>query len=112
MSDSASARVAWLRSKAPRTALVVVRAPAFFTPRMLMHRCSASNTTMTPWGCSCSMSVSAICEVRRYCTCGRFANTSTRRASFDRPQMRPSAAGMYATCAMPKNGTRWCSHIE
>ena len=24
----------------------------------------------------------------------------------------PMAAGMYATCAMPKNGTRWCSHIE
>ena len=94
MSDRASARVAWLRSNAPRTALVVVFAPAFFTPRMLMHRCSASNTTMTPWGCSCSMSVSAICEVRRSCTCGRFANTSTRRASFDNPQMRPSAAGM------------------
>ena len=63
MSDSASARVAWLFSKAPRTALVVVVVPGFFTPRMLMHMCSASKTTITPCGCSCSISVSAICEV-------------------------------------------------
>ena len=29
-----------------------------------------------------------------------------QRASFDNPQMRPSDAGMYATCATPKNGAR------
>src|SRR6516165_3076863 len=26
--------------------------------------------------------------------------------------MRPSSAGMYATWARPRNGTRWCSHNE
>ena len=50
----------------PRTALVTVRLPGFFTPRMLMHMCSASSTTMTPCGWSCSTRVSAICPVRRY----------------------------------------------
>ena len=36
--------------------------------------------------------MSAICDVIRSCTCGRFAKTSTTRASFDSPQMRPSLA--------------------
>ena len=42
----ASLRVAALRSR-PRTALVTVLAPGLWTPRMDMHRCSAS-TTSTP----------------------------------------------------------------
>ena len=48
MSDSASSRVVWLVLSVPRTADVVVREPGFLTPRMLMQRCSASRTTMTP----------------------------------------------------------------
>ena len=53
---------------------------------------------------SASTIASAICVVSRSCTCGRLANPSTRRASFDRPVMRPSSPGMYATCARPWNG--------
>ena len=37
---------------------------------------------------------SAICVVSRSWTCGRLAYTSTRRAIFDSPVMRPSAPGM------------------
>ena len=43
----ASDRVAAL-CMIPRTAEVIVRAPALRTPRMPMHRCSASTTTITP----------------------------------------------------------------
>src|SRR3712207_6025819 len=38
----ASARVVGLVSIIPRTAEVIVRAPPFLTPRMVMQRCSAS----------------------------------------------------------------------
>ena len=31
-------------------------------------------------------------------------------ASFDSRKIRP--AGMYPTCATPRNGTKWCSHTE
>ncbi len=41
--------LAWVW-KMPRTAEVVVIAPGLRTPRMAMHRCSASITTMTPAG--------------------------------------------------------------
>ena len=47
-SAMASARVAGLRNW-PRTAEVIVRDPGFLTPRMDMHRCSHSRTTMQPW---------------------------------------------------------------
>ena len=73
ISDSASSRVFWLFWNAPRTALVTVLEPGFLMPRMLMHRCSASSTTIAPWGFSCSTSVSAIWEVRRSWTCRRRA---------------------------------------
>ena len=46
-------------------------------------------------------SASAIWVVSRSCTCGRLAKPSTSRAIFDRPVMRPSSPGMYATCALP-----------
>ncbi len=46
----ASARVAASR-RLPRTALVTVLAPGLRTPRMDMHRCSASITTIAPRGC-------------------------------------------------------------
>lgn len=45
----ASARVAGSR-RLPRTALVTVFAPGLRTPRMDMHRCSASMTTIAPRG--------------------------------------------------------------
>ena len=43
----ASERVAALRMM-PRTAEVTVLEPVLRTPRMDMHRCSASTTTSTP----------------------------------------------------------------
>ena len=45
-----SARVAGFSRKMPRTAEVTVTAPGFCTPRMVIHRCSASMMTMTPRG--------------------------------------------------------------
>ncbi len=101
----ASARVAGLSLNIPRTADVTVSDPGFLTPRIDMHRCSASMTTKTS-GVRMSTSASAICVVNRSCTCGRRANPSTSRASFDNPVILPSAFGMYATCARPANGTR------
>ena len=35
---------------APRVADVTIRLPGFFVPRCVMHRCSASMTTATPFG--------------------------------------------------------------
>ena len=78
----------------PRTADVIVRAPALRTPRMVMQRCSASMTTMTPRGSRISISESATCVVSRSCTCGRLAKTSTTRASLDSPVILPVSAGM------------------
>src|SRR5690606_14143981 len=68
----ASDRVAAL-CMMPRTAEVIVRAPAFLTPRMVMHRCSASITTITPRASRMRISASATWVVSRSCTCGRFA---------------------------------------
>src|SRR5262249_15218746 len=92
----ASARVAGLSLNMPRTADVTVSEPGFFTPRMVMQRCSASMTTNT-CGVRMSTRASAISVVSRSCTWGRLANPSTIRASFDNPVMRPSRSGMYAT---------------
>src|SRR6202041_896352 len=52
MRSSASAREAGLVLNWPRTADVVVTAPGLRTPRIAMHRCSASTTTITPRGSS------------------------------------------------------------
>ena len=48
----ASARVLALSLKMPRTAEVTVFAPGLRTPRIDMHRCSASITTSAPRGSS------------------------------------------------------------
>ena len=56
---SASDRDASLDLNRPRTAEVVVIAPAFRTPRMAMQRCSASITTITPRGLSLRCTASA-----------------------------------------------------
>ena len=48
----ASARVAGLSLNSPRTADVTVSVPAFFTPRIDMHRCSHWISTNTPLGLS------------------------------------------------------------
>src|SRR5437763_1725236 len=61
----ASARVRGSLRKPPSTADVTVIAPDFFTPRRVMHVCSASTTTITPSGFSRSKSVFAISEVSR-----------------------------------------------
>ena len=83
-----------------------MRAPGLRMPRIDMHRCSASITTIAPRGSSRRTSASAICEVSRSCTCGRFAYRSTSRASLLNPVIRPSSFGMYPTCATPWNGVR------
>lgn len=44
----------------PRTADVVVLAPGLRIPRIAMHRCSASTTTIAPRGSSLRMTASAI----------------------------------------------------
>jgi len=108
----ASNRVDVSLRKRPRTAEVTVDVPDFFTPRMDMQRCSASTTTSTPFGSRASSMASAICDVIRSWTWSRLAKPSTSRASFDRPVIRPSGPGMYATCARPMNGTMWCSHSD
>ena len=89
----ASARVAGSRSW-PRTAEVTVRAPGLRTPRIDMHRCSHSTTTITPRGCRC------VDRARRRsgwsaapAPAGGGRSTSTSRASLDRPVTRPSFAG-------------------
>ncbi len=66
-------RVTGLSRNMPRTAEVTVVDPGLRMPRMPMHRCSASTTTMTPRGSRCSSRASAICRVIRSCTCGRRA---------------------------------------
>ena len=76
------------------TADVVVLAPGLRMPRMAMHRCSASTTTMTPRGSSLRISASAIWLVSRSCTCGRLAYRSTSRASLDSPVTLPLGPGM------------------
>ena len=50
-------------AKAPLAATVTVLLPGFFTPRMVMHMCSASSATITPRGARCSIIASAICPV-------------------------------------------------
>ncbi len=89
MSDMNSARVAGLRWKTPRMALVTVMLPGFWTPRIVIHKCDAEMTTATPAGSSVVMIASASWLVRRSCSCGRRANISTARASFERPTTRP-----------------------
>src|SRR5262249_50968558 len=102
MSVMNSSRVFWFVWKLPSIALVVTREFCFSTPRMRMQRRSASRTTPTPRGPSCSWMVVAICVVMRSWTWSRRANTSTKRASLLMPTMR--SRGMYATCALPKKG--------
>ena len=68
----ASERVAALRMM-PRTAEVTVLEPGLRTPRMDMHRCSASTTTSTPRHSRRSTRASAICRVSRSWTWGRRA---------------------------------------
>ena len=43
----------WVSRTRPLSAEVTVRDPLERTPRRDMHRCSASSTTPTPFGCSC-----------------------------------------------------------
>ena len=47
--------------------------PSLLGPRIDMQRCSHSIMTITPRGFKISTIASAICEVIRSCTCGRFA---------------------------------------
>ena len=88
-------------AEAASGAEVVVLAPGFRIPRIAMHRCSASTTTIAPRGSSLRISASAIWLVRRSWTCGRLAYMSTTRANFDKPVTLPLLPGMYPTCATP-----------
>src|ERR1700759_4295934 len=93
-SDIASARDRASLRKLPRTAEVTVVAPGLRTPRMDMHRCSHSSTTITPRGSRIRIRASAIWQVIRSCTCGRLAYTSASLASLDRPVISPLPFGM------------------
>src|ERR1700674_1246143 len=70
--------------------VVTVETPCFITPRMAMHRCSASIITAAPRGFRFSSIAFRICEVRCSWVCRRRANTSITRAIFDRPTTRPT----------------------
>ena len=89
-----SARVASLVWMSPRTALVTVLEPGVRTPRMLMHRCSASMSTSAPVGCRDVSMASATSLVIRSWSCGRAATWRTTRASLLSPAMWPWSLGM------------------
>jgi len=58
---------------------VIVEECCFSTPRIIMHRCLASTTTPTPCGLMALPIASAICVVRRSCTC---THRTSRPAEF------------------------------
>src|SRR3954462_5708498 len=60
-------------SKTPVKCEVMVEAPAFWTPRIAMQRCSASTMTATPRAPTKSTSAAEICAVIVSCVCNRFA---------------------------------------
>src|SRR4029434_5670965 len=62
---SASWRVLASFRNSPRTAEVTVTEPGFFTPRIVMHRCSASITTNTPRGSRARAIACAVSLARR-----------------------------------------------
>src|SRR3972149_7038718 len=68
-----SLRVSWRVRKAPSNVLVMIIEFCFSTPRIRMHRCSASMTTATPRGSSFSMMILAIWLVSRSWTWSRRA---------------------------------------
>src|SRR5699024_8307868 len=68
-----SPRETALLLNSPRTAEVVVVAPGLRMPRIDMHRCSASMTTIAARGSSLRTNASAMSLVSRSCTCGRLA---------------------------------------
>ena len=96
----------------PRTAEVTVTEPGFLMPRIVMHRCSHSITTKTAAGRQGL--VERLGDLRRQplLDLRTLRRRSTTRAIFERPVICCCLFGMYATCAFPLNGIRWCSHIE
>jgi hypothetical protein len=88
----ASALVVGFFRSTPRTAEVMVLAPSLRIPRIAMHRCSHSTTTITPRGVSRSIRVSDL-RGETFLHLRRLAYTSTSRASFDSPVIRPSRPG-------------------
>ena len=96
--------------KNPVKSEVVVREFCFSTPRICMHMCCASMTTITPSGFNVSWMHSLICIVSLSCICKRRAKISTTRGILLNPVMY--LRGMYATCALPKKGSMWCSQSE
>lgn len=72
--------------KHPNMLLVTVVAPGFCTPLIVIHICVASNTTATPLGLMASCTATAICFVKRSCTCNLRENVSAIRASLESPR--------------------------
>src|SRR4029077_10021207 len=68
---------------------VIVEECCFSTPRIIMHRCLASTTTPTPCGLIALSITSAICVVRRSCTCQ--ADARRERSDQRRIRQAPSA---------------------
>ena len=85
-----SARVRGSLRHLPRTAEVIISLPAFLIPRQVMHVWVARRTTATPLASSFSVNRSATSDVSRSWTCGRWAKTSSTRASLEMPTTLPS----------------------
>ena len=81
----------------------------FLTPRMVMHEWEASITTPTPRAFRDFTRRSARSSVSLSCTWGRRERHSTTLASLLSPTILPF--GRYAMCALPLNGSMWCSHM-
>ena len=77
-----SARVFESVSNSPLIELVMAEEFCCATPRIIMHRWTASTTTATPLGVSTRSSVSAIWVVSFSCTWRRRENISTSRGIF------------------------------
>ena len=69
-----------------------------------MHRCSASSTAATPFGCTEDDIASTSCDVSRSWTWGLWARMSSALASLLAPKSLPD--GIYPMCATPKKGRR------
>ena len=90
----ASARVTVLSLKMPRTADVTVFAPGLRTPRMAMHRCSASMTTITPRGLKHVHQRIGDLAGHPFLDLRPPGVESTSLASLDRPVIWPRSFGM------------------